>query len=172
MDAGFFQLRNKWVKDKLRNLTTPELRVYLVLRAHRFSATGISHPSLKTLAKETGIARSGVQKGLDRLEQRGLIERSLARWENSGKFSYNEYRVLDEDQGTNTPKQVMARYLKTGNGDLKPQYLKRGNKQEVPKEGANKKQLHEQAPSFLIGSGEPNEAECFEEDDVNPFEEE
>lgn len=132
MSQGWFALRNSWAKNSLRNLTTPELRVYLLLRAYRNSGTGMACPSIKTMAKETGIAASSVQVGLDRLEQRGLIERFQARWKGSERFAYNDYRVLDEDQGANTSKQVMVRYRKTGNVKSEPLHRKRGNKQSEP----------------------------------------
>jgi len=114
---GFFQLRNHWAKHTLRHLTSPELRVYLVLRAYRNSGTGKACPSLKTLSAQAGISRSQVQVALDRLEERCLIERDKMRWGNTGRYAHNDYRVLDEDQGTNTGKQVMAQYRKTGNGE-------------------------------------------------------
>lgn len=64
-------LRSKVLSDLP---TTPgQSLVLLVLRSHADSA-GVSWPSQRTLAEETGMQRSGVQKALAALLEKGIIQ--------------------------------------------------------------------------------------------------
>lgn len=64
-------LRSKVLSDLP---TTPgQSLVLLCLRSHA-DATGVSWPSQRTLAEETGMQRSGVQKALAALLAAGIIQ--------------------------------------------------------------------------------------------------
>ena len=67
--------------------------VYMVLAVHADN-TGYCFPSVETICKAVGRARSGVQAALAELEERGIIYRS-ERWTDEGRQTSNGYVLTD-----------------------------------------------------------------------------
>ena len=75
-----------------QDVGTPTRKVVLIALANRVNSdTGLCCPSLKTVAKETCLAKSSVIRALHELEQAGYIQRVQRQREN-GSHTSTEYR--------------------------------------------------------------------------------
>lgn len=70
-------------------------KLLLIKLADSANDDGISWPSVRTLARQTEISKSAVDRNLRELEQRGFVQR-LRRARSNGSNSSNVYRVLWE----------------------------------------------------------------------------
>lgn len=74
----------------IADLSEAEIKVLAVLSAHSNAKTGMSHPSVTTIAKRAGVVRQTVFSALKGLERRGIMERRSGR----GCKRTNQYRLI------------------------------------------------------------------------------
>lgn len=76
-NRGVVALRNNYEIQRMicnrTDLTAPEKTVALVLTVYRNARTGLAWPSLQTIAKASGLARSTVCVALDGLAEKKVI---------------------------------------------------------------------------------------------------
>jgi DNA-binding transcriptional MocR family regulator len=65
-----------WVWEQ--PMSPAEKLVCLAMLRHRNNATGLCYPSQGTLARVTGLSRSGIQKAIRALRSKGLVESTEA----------------------------------------------------------------------------------------------
>lgn len=87
----FTMVYNDFLHSEL--LKPNERLIFIYLKMHSDSKTGQSFPSLNTLSKETGLSKRTVQRGLDELQEKGII-RVAHRKSEKGTQS-NLYTIYD-----------------------------------------------------------------------------
>jgi hypothetical protein len=91
-DKNFSKLYHEIVKNGLwARLSSPAIRVYGVLLTYAHYMTGWSFPTVKTIARLSGVNKNLVYKALRELELTGLIEKRKAK----KRFAFrNAYRIV------------------------------------------------------------------------------
>jgi len=75
MDEHFFRIEHGLLKSEVfRSLSGSAVKVYLVVGMHADFTTGWAYPSVRTIARQTGMCRQTILDAIDELRAGGLLE--------------------------------------------------------------------------------------------------
>lgn len=128
-----FELIN-WARAvEAERLNASARHVLLLLATYADAKTRLCSPGVTRLARETGLARSTVQKALAQLEEAQLIVRARRHRDSDGGYTSNSYLLQPADSQRGDARSPGMGSPTTGHGDARPS----GNKNshdEQPRE--------------------------------------
>lgn len=85
----WFHIFQAMVEHELANLGPDAFAVYCVIKSHCNLHTGVSIPSIETIARKAGISSRHVMRQIRKLEDEGYVSKSRPR-------KHNEYRLTEK----------------------------------------------------------------------------